>query len=129
MQTRPNQIDLYLPTLRKWKQANWKGWKDRDKSNKAARLLELVYWFNQIKLHDEPDVRISSASHYAYNPNEAIIYIDFEKPSVISTLHEFGHHLNGASELDACGFSVWLFKEAFPKSFEQLHFEGHMLKK
>lgn len=52
-----------------------------------------------------------------------------DPPSILSALHELGHHLYGESELDACRFSVHLFKEEFPKSFAKLTWKGHQLVK
>lgn len=52
-----------------------------------------------------------------------------ENPSIISCLHEIGHVIHGDSELDACRYSVHLFKEVFPKSYAQLTWKGHMLVK
>lgn len=52
-----------------------------------------------------------------------------EHYSILSTLHELGHHLFGASELDACRFSVWLFRAAFPNAYDQLEWDGHTLRR
>jgi len=65
---------------------------------------------------------------YSYNPREEIINLVLEKPSIISSLHELGHALYGPSELDACVFSVHLFKYCFPADYNKLIWEGHMLK-
>jgi hypothetical protein len=79
-----------------------------------------------------------------YNTNCAIVYQDTPTPyyskksntitmnsslSVISTLHEFAHHLFGPDELKACRWSIWLFKQSFPKSFDKLTWKEHMLVK
>jgi hypothetical protein len=47
--------------------------------------------------------------------------------SILTALHEFGHHRFGASELKACRWSVGLFRKVFPRTFARAHFEGHML--
>lgn len=47
--------------------------------------------------------------------------------SIISVLHEFAHHLFGPDELKACRWSVWLFKKTFPKAFDKLTWQDHML--
>lgn len=49
--------------------------------------------------------------------------------SIITLLHEFAHGLYGASELKACTWSITLFKLSFPKAFQKLKWEGHLLKK
>ena len=46
--------------------------------------------------------------------------------SVITYLHEFGHAL-GKDEVDACVWSVNLFRRVFPRSFERCQFDGHMV--
>jgi len=68
------------------------------------------------------------AGLYAYNPKDNELMWDEAHPSIISTLHEFAHYRFGGSELTACRFSVWLFKEAFPESYAKLTWDGHMLK-
>lgn len=49
--------------------------------------------------------------------------------SIISTLHEFAHHIHGHSETRACRWSVHLFKEIFPKAYNRLEWQGHLLVK
>ena len=55
------------------------------------------------------------------------IELNMNKLSIITTLHELYHYLYGGSELEACRFSVWLFREAFPKAYARLVWDGHML--
>lgn len=70
---------------------------------------------------------ITEGKEYCYHPNTQTIVLG--KPlSIISSLHELGHHLFGPSELKACRFSVHLFKKVFPKAFAKLIWHGHMLK-
>lgn len=63
-----------------------------------------------------------------YSPYTNTIYIN-KTVSIISTLHEFAHHLYGSSELKACRWSVHLFKQVFEKSFNRLKWQEHMLVK
>jgi hypothetical protein len=49
-------------------------------------------------------------------------------PSVITFLHEFGHHL-GYNEREACRYSLNLFKRYFPKSFAKLQADRHCLRR
>jgi len=52
------------------------------------------------------------------------------KLSVLTYLHEFGHALHGPSEMEACRWSLNLFRKVFPDNFER-HKEnaiGHMLR-
>lgn len=62
----------------------------------------------------------------AYQGATQTIFIN-KTLSIISALHELGHHLHGSSELLACSLSVHLFKAAFPKAFAKLEWKGHML--
>lgn len=73
------------------------------------------------------DVLISDL--YAFNPRERIVMLEDGNPSIISTLHETAHALYGSSELQACQFSIRLFKAVYPKAFAKLVWEGHMLKR
>lgn len=58
---------------------------------------------------------------------EGTIILDADHGSIVTALHELAHYLFGPSELDACRWSVHLFKRTFSKSFERCHFEGHLL--
>ena len=49
--------------------------------------------------------------------------------SVISTMHEFAHHLFGHDETKACRWSVHLFRKTFPKAYAQLVWDRHTLRK
>lgn len=46
--------------------------------------------------------------------------------SVITYLHEAAHWLRRADEYEAVGWSINLFRRAFPRSFAQLRFDGHV---
>jgi len=65
---------------------------------------------------------------YCYDPMARKIYMN-KRLSIISTLHEFGHHLFGSSETQACRWSVQLFKKVFPENFSKLKWIGHQLVK
>jgi hypothetical protein len=75
---------------------------------------------------EEPKTTIGK--YFCYVPAEKLIVFG-PTPSIISSLHEFGHHLYGSSELLACVFSVNHFKEAFPIAYKKLKWKGHMLTK
>jgi hypothetical protein len=109
----------------------WKGqyytngkWKITDKN---AALTELL---KRISLFYKKPVEITIADYEpSYSPDEHTIYLNAERPSIVSSLHELAHHLKGNSELTACRWSVWLFKKTFPEAYEKLVWEGHMLRK
>jgi len=63
------------------------------------------------------------------NQNYHIMTMDRNNPSIISLLHEVGHIIHGKSELEACIYSVSIFKNLFPKEYSRLTWNGHMLKK
>ena len=103
------------------------GWKDIDETKKMLSLEFLIYKICRMQKKTMPKIKWSST--YKYNPKTKTMYLDKDKPSIISTLHELGHHLHGASELKACQWSIHLFAEAFPKSYAKLKWKGHLLVK
>lgn len=116
-----------IRTLKLWKKCWYKKWKELRTEEKLQRLFLLVEVIWEL---DESNVLNSTefADYYAWNPVTKTLLMDTERPSIISTLHEIGHSLYGKSELEACRFSVWCFKTVFPKSFNSLKTERHMLK-
>jgi hypothetical protein len=112
-----------IETVKNWKKLYFKGWSKLDLGVKITALKHLIHLLS-------PNVYTVSGETYCYIPNhQPLIMLDTENPSILSTLHEIGHARYGSSELKACRFSVWLFKICFPRSFEQLSWDGHMLKK
>lgn len=118
----PDKIKI----LTKWKEEVWKVVKDskkiRDKQNALSLLISQLSLFKPVK------VETTQCNTCMYDADTKTILLD-ESCSIISALHELGHHIYGASELKACVFAINLFKSVFPKSYEKLHWEGHMLKK
>ena len=97
-----------------------------DEAMRLNLLKSMLGGLNE-QMHGE-EVNIERGECYYYQPTTKTIRIP-EKLSIISCLHELGHHLKGASELEACRFSVHLFKQCFPKAFAKLRWDGHMLVK
>lgn len=62
----------------------------------------------------------------SYRPGTKTITIN-KSLSILSSLHELGHHLFGADEHKACRWSVHLFRKSFPKAYSLLEWKGHML--
>ena len=116
-------------TLRKWRKEEWKLVRTLDEESKFKALHSLINTLadvmgkGPIQVEYHPDLY-----SFRYIPETKTICVN-KTLSIISTLHEFGHHLYGKSELKACRFSVWLFKSAFPKTYRKLKWKGHMLKK
>lgn len=98
-----------------------------DLQDELQLLGILLYGLSGI--YEKPFKEIRFGDRYCYQPKTKIITFDRKEASIISALHEFAHHLYGRSELTACRWSVWLFKETFPKAFQTLHWKGHLLVK
>lgn len=114
-----------IEKIEDWKKENWTNWKKLNNPNKILKLCKLISSLT----NERKGVNINhEGKYYCYSPNEAVIQLDMENPSVISTLHEVAHHFYGASELQACRWSIGLFEKVFPTDFKKLHFDGHMLK-
>lgn len=116
----PSKDDIEL--LRFWK-SNWnKIWIASKITNHG--LVDLIALF--IK---SDTIITRTGKTYCYVPRVKVIQINVDRPSIISTLHEIGHAKFGNSELQACAWSVKLFKEVFPKAYAKLEWHSHMLKK
>lgn len=115
--------------LEDWKKESWKEAKDKDIRFKRMSLARLIEELNLSYDNVETaHVDVTDLPTCFYKPDTRTIYLD-NSGSIISALHEYGHHLFGGEELMACVFSVNLFKEVFPKAYAKLRWEGHMLKK
>lgn len=115
-----------LNVVRGWKLADYKGWKGKSATEQLEALYRLITGLSIV--YNKP-VCIVNGNEYHYSPISSTIMLDAYHPSIISTLHEFSHHINGSSEKRACRWAVWLFKTVFPKSFDNLQFipNSHML--
>ena len=110
-----------------WRDNEYKNnWLRASTEEKGILLARLV---NYLDDNSSDLAKVKYGSQYCYQPDTQTIYLDRNNPSIVSTLHEFGHHLLGADELEVCRFSVWLFKECFPEAFQKLKWKGHMLVK
>lgn len=116
-----------VTTVKEWKATFYDTfWKSSTKPTKLLHLYALLTCLSQ--LYNKP-LCIVNGHEYHYSPLTFTIMLDENNPSIISTLHEFSHHISGTSEKRACRWSVWLFKTVFPKAFEKLTFtpNSHML--
>ena len=123
---RPELKPEIIQTLRLWKRRFYKDWNKLEPDEKASCLDILIEMI--VVTENLPPIQIGHYCLYAWNPTLREIMVNKDKPSIISTLHELGHSIYGSSELLACRFSVWLFKEVFPRSYSRLKTNGHMLK-
>lgn len=125
----PPQVNGKLVlALRNWRKTKWLPVKATSTELKFKALSQLVATLatildKPIKVEFRPNLPTC-----CFSPATGTIYIN-SSLSILSTLHEFSHHLHGESELEACKWSVHLFKAAFPKTFEKLKWDGHMLRK
>lgn len=110
-----------LKKLKRWKELFFPGWSALPKKVRFTLLRALI-----TALAPQETYILAIKKEWAVAGNTIILG---QTPSIISCLHEIGHLLHGGSELDACRYSVHLFKEAFPRSYAQLMWRGHVLVK
>lgn len=123
--------NLYNPTtaevaaVKRWKATYYKGWNNASESQKFFRLKTLI---TELAIaHNVEIPRYAVGWYWAYFPEEKLISGGVGSPSIISALHELGHHIFGTPELTACTYSVGIFSTCFPKAYEKLTWKGHML--
>lgn len=119
-----------LEAVLKWKAEHFTGnWSTIDQDLRLEYLEVLVQMLARVYGLSVSVDRYND--HYAYDPRSQTIYFDGRNASIISTLHEFRHAINGPDEVSACRWSVHLFKSCFPKQFEKLDFKPgtHLLVK
>ena len=107
-----------------WKKDYLKDIRQKTDSEKLTEITILIYL-----LAGQISVTVRLGTKYSYDLVDRVLFLDKAHPSVISALHELGHHLYGDSELEACRFSVWLFKTIFPEFYGKLSWVGHLLVK
>ena len=129
---------LYLPTekeflaVKQWKTTRFNGkWKQASLEEKHAALSELIMIIcasRGLQPTNVPQYQVIG-EQWMYRPNKKTIIAQTENPSIVSALHELGHHLFGASETNACRFSIGIFIACFPRVYKTLEWQGHMLRK
>lgn len=112
-----------VATVAKWKKEVWYPFKKNGVFGKLFALSVLVetlneYYGKDVTLDIGPD---------CYQPDRNRILL--VSPSIITTMHEYGHALYGDDELKACAYSIHLFKKCFPLAWEQLEWDGHVLRR
>lgn len=122
---RPDINPKTIEITKLWKKLTLKNWNKDENWVKISQLKMLITCIIAVEINKNPSIQIGH--EYAYNPNTKTIYQDLENPSIISALHETAHYLFGPSELKACRWSIWLFKETFPKQYEKLQWKNHLL--
>lgn len=127
--------ELY-EAIREWKRRYFNGqWKEKTNELKFLALEELIHMICAHSGNDlnHPEFETHQGG-WCYESNGpyyvgGTIFGEIGRPSIISALHELGHHLFGESELNACRFSTSIFMKCFPNSYKNLIWDGHMLKK
>lgn len=121
-----------LRAMRQFK--NMKPWRGSgiERAAKFMWLNEqfcLIYGKN-VTLSFDPrilmDMESASGNGFCYLEKGVIELVG--KLSVITFLHEWGHMLKGASEHEACKWSLNLFRQIFPVQYSRLNAEGHILR-
>lgn len=119
-----------ITLVKNWKRSYLRHYRTSDNNqDRFLFVMNLLYALNEFYGGGRLQVHyFAHAGIPFYSPLDKTIVLA-PPISIISALHELGHHLFGEEELKACRFSVWLFKACFPKSFAKLKWEGHMLRK
>lgn len=119
-----------IQATKEWKKEWFKDWKSLKIPRKNIALHDLIFRISiAMNLHGKKAPIIIAMDKYAYHYDIETIEIDPKKPSIISILHEFAHHLHGPNEKTACAWSTQLFKKCFPKSFAKLKWQDNLLVK
>lgn len=133
LQTKPDISKKIIDATLLWKTNHLKRWRDYSTPEKIKNLHTLINILTTTHQKENKNykktLKIKNDLIYAYNTDSRTIFLDKNNPSIISTLHELAHHLYGPSELSACRWSVWLFKECFPGLYKKLEWKGHLLTK
>lgn len=113
--------DDTLKAIMDWKLNFFPNWQKKSNEEKLSALEYLIQ--KLCGVYEEVVAVNKYGVSFSFEPGSNTIHMDKENPSIISTLHEFRHKLNGADETSACRWSVQLFKRCFPKSFNKLMFK------
>lgn len=116
-----------ITAVKQWKKEYIKGWKYIENTEKIKLLKILIKTLEDV--YQKPVKDVVPSTDDMYDTKNQTIHLKKTKPSIISTLHEFGHHILGTNELKVCIWSVWLFKESFPGLYNNLVWENHLLVK
>jgi len=108
-----------------WKSDYLKNWKEKSAEQKIDALEILITAIALTEYKKCPSIK--KANKDCYSPKREIIYLNQNKPSIISALHELSHFLFGPSELTACSWSICIFRTFFPTLYKQLKWKGHLL--
>ena len=110
---------------------NWMAihWKHARKKGEEQKFFALQKMINQLAvIYSNPVILVFNPKFKSccYSKTKKTIYLN-NSFSILSCLHEFGHHLHGPCELQACTWSISHFKAAFPMAYSKLKWKGHLL--
>lgn len=115
-----------LDYVRSWRKTTWKEARDTGFLLPKQKALALLVTEIALLLKKPVNVEINNKAPVCmYQKSTMTITLD-TSASVISALHELGHHLFSLKELLPCRWSNQIFKEVFPKAEEKLLWQGHM---
>ena len=119
-----------IQAIKEWKNQWYKNWKSLKIPRQNVALQDLIWRISiTMKMKFNKIPLIIPGFKYAYHYDIETIEIDSKKPSIISILHEFAHHLHGPNEQTACAWSIQLFKKCFYKSFIKLKKQDNLFGK
>lgn len=118
-------IDIVI----EWKKTFMRKWRKSTNAEKINALNKLLYCIQIMENSGMPIAKNKQTTCYKYSRKKQTIYHNKNNPSIISSLHELAHHLFGKNELNACRWSIHLFKITFPSAFEKLRWQDHLLVK
>ena len=98
--------------------------KRKEKFIRVNQDLAKAYATSEPRLRFEQIDGSSSGNSYYRRSTHSIVLTG--KLSVVTFLHEYGHAL-GKDEIEACRWSINLFRRCFPRQFSRLVHRGHML--
>lgn len=113
-----------IEIIKNWKENNYTGWKNLSGIEKRTRITDLIK--RLASLHKRKVNIIWDQVSY-YMPSKLTISLEKDKPSILTALHEFGHHIYGESELTACSYSICMYIKVFPEIYEKMTWQNHLL--
>ena len=121
---RPTYPKGLMSMISDWKKSFYEGWADLPGEERFSSLQILLLAITE--MYHGPHVILYKGTIDRYLPGSLPI-IETSNLSILSALHELGHHLFGPDELQACRWSVWLYQLRFRKDYNNLVWDEHRL--
>ena len=122
---RPTYPDGLLKNISEWKKKCYPRWTKRKDQHYCMQALARII----VDAYTAEAVYIKEGFPSRYTIKDGFAFIFIENGSIITLLHELGHHLFGPDELQACRWSVWLYQLRFRKDYNNLIWDEHLLRK